>query len=228
MPWFRVDDNLAFHAKAVAAGNAAMGLWVRAGSWSAQQLTEGHVPAQIAATLGKATEARRLVDVGLWVEVEDGYDFHEWGDRQPSKAQVEADRHAARERQRRAREAAKSRGESRQESRRDIDGSHGPPGPALPVVPNGTTSGGGVPPKRRSPERPIPDDWQPTQTHRDYAAEHRLDLDKEIFKFRNHATANDRRQRNWNAAFSTWLARAEEFAPKADESTPSYWREAQR
>lgn len=31
MPWFKVDDTLALHGKVVAAGNPAMGLWVRAG-----------------------------------------------------------------------------------------------------------------------------------------------------------------------------------------------------
>lgn len=34
MSWFKVDDHLAFHRKTLAAGNEAMGLWVRAGSWS--------------------------------------------------------------------------------------------------------------------------------------------------------------------------------------------------
>ena len=33
--WFKVDDNLALHPKVLGAGNAAMGMWVRAGSWSA-------------------------------------------------------------------------------------------------------------------------------------------------------------------------------------------------
>ena len=41
MTWFRVDDTLAMHPKVYAAGNAAMGLWVRAGAWSMQQLTDG-------------------------------------------------------------------------------------------------------------------------------------------------------------------------------------------
>lgn len=88
MPWFRVDDNLAFHAKALAAGNAAMGLWVRAGSWSMQQLTDGYIPAQVARQLGKKIEAERLVVAGLWTEGGDGYHFHEWVGRQPSALDV--------------------------------------------------------------------------------------------------------------------------------------------
>jgi len=100
MPWFKVDDNLAFHQKVVAAGNAAMGLWVRAGSWSAQQLTDGFVPDHIVTTLGGRKHARRLTEVGLWSAVEGGFQFHEWTDRQPTRIEVEEDRKAARQRMR--------------------------------------------------------------------------------------------------------------------------------
>jgi len=138
MTWFKVDDTLAFHAKAIAAGNAALGLWVRAGSWSSQQTSEGFVPKAIAKTLGTTTEARALVRVGLWVEADGGYMFHQWLERNPSKAKVDADRAAAAERQRIARErAAASRRDdassSRQQSRSDNGVSHGPPVPSRPV-----------------------------------------------------------------------------------------------
>lgn len=104
MPWFKVDDTLATHAKVVRAGNSAMGLWVRAGSWSASQLTDGYVPADMIGVLGgKAADARRLVEVGLWVNADGGYRFHQWDDRQPSRAETEKKRADWRERQRRAR-----------------------------------------------------------------------------------------------------------------------------
>lgn len=111
MPWFKVDDNLAVHSKTVAAGNAAMGLWVRAGSWSMQQLSDGFIPDHIIGTLGTRPQAERLVAAGLWDRLPTGYAFHEWDHRQPSRAQVEADREAATERQRKAREAAKAKRE---------------------------------------------------------------------------------------------------------------------
>ena len=94
MPWFKVDDTLAFHSKIVMAGNAAVGLWVRAGSWAMQQLSDGFVPLHIARQLGSRAEAKRLCDVGLWIEKDDGYQFHEWEQRQPSRAKVHADREA--------------------------------------------------------------------------------------------------------------------------------------
>lgn len=98
MPWFKVDDNLAFHAKTMLAGNAAMGLWVRAGSWSAQQLTDGHIPSHIITALGTHAQAGKLVSSGLWEFAEGGYRFHQWSERQPNSDSVRAERFAARER----------------------------------------------------------------------------------------------------------------------------------
>lgn len=100
MPWFKVDDNLGFHHKVIAAGNPAMGLWVRAGSICAQQLTDGFVPDHMVAALGTKTQAEKLVTVGLWDHAQGGYRFHGWAERQPSKADVEAERAAAKERMR--------------------------------------------------------------------------------------------------------------------------------
>lgn len=105
MPWFAVEDTLAFHRKTLTAGNAAMGLWVRAGSWSMQILTDGEIPHDVARTLGSAAEAKRLVAAGLWIPKDDGYEFHEWSDRQRSRVKVAADREATRRRQEKFRRA---------------------------------------------------------------------------------------------------------------------------
>jgi hypothetical protein len=130
MTWFKVDDGLAFHAKAVAAGNAAMGLWVRAGSWSAHHLTEGFVPAHMAASMGSRKEAQRLVAVNLWTECDGGFQFWQWAEdgRQPTREQIETDRAAARDRQQRARERAR-------ESRRDGGVTHADVTGAVTVPP---------------------------------------------------------------------------------------------
>lgn len=89
MPWFKVDDALATHDKVLKAGNAAMGLWVRAGAWCAQHLTDGHVPHHAVKLLGNAGQATALVNAGLWLKVGDGYRFHEWNDYQPTREHVE-------------------------------------------------------------------------------------------------------------------------------------------
>ena len=89
MPWFKVDDHLATHAKVLKAGNAAMGLWVRAGSWSALHLSNGNVPTHVLPTLGKPAEARRLVDAGLWEVTPEGWRFRDWHDYQPTAEKAE-------------------------------------------------------------------------------------------------------------------------------------------
>lgn len=104
MPWFNVEDDFYFHRKTIAAGNAAIGLWTRAGSWSMATLTDGEIPAEMARSLGTTKEIKRLLDVGLWVPKGADYAFHQWEDRQRSRVQVEADREAARQRQQRHRD----------------------------------------------------------------------------------------------------------------------------
>lgn len=106
MPWFKVDDTLAYHRKAMAAGNAAMGLWVRAGSYCAQQLTDGYVSHEVLATLGTRSQAARLVSAGLWDAAPGGFRFHDWQDYQPTRAEVHEARTRERDKKRRWRERA--------------------------------------------------------------------------------------------------------------------------
>lgn len=137
MSWFKVDDGLAFHAKVVKAGNAAMGLWVRAGSWSSQQLKDGYVPTHVVALLGTDRQAAKLVSVGLWHETHGGYLFHEWDERNPKREEIAAERAAGRERKRLSRE--RNRVEN----------------PGTPLV-NGTSHGHVTPDAETGSQRPDP------------------------------------------------------------------------
>jgi hypothetical protein len=58
---------------------------------------------------------------------------------------------------------------------------------------------------RKRPAKPLSDGWQPSDKHEAHCREHRIDLGAAVAKFRAHAEANDRRQANWNAAFTQWL-----------------------
>lgn len=98
MVWFVVDDSMAMHPKIIAAGNAAIGLWTRCGSWCAQTLSDGFVPRSIARSFGTIGQCKALVKAGLWIEVEGGYQFHQWSERQQTKSDVEAKRKADRAR----------------------------------------------------------------------------------------------------------------------------------
>jgi len=68
MPFFVVDDGAHSHPKFMRATNAAVGLWMRVGSYVAQHLTDGHVPGAVAHMYGTAPQIRKLISVGLWHE----------------------------------------------------------------------------------------------------------------------------------------------------------------
>jgi hypothetical protein len=94
--WFKVDDKLHDHRKTRTAGKAAMGVWVLAGSWSADHLTDGFIPANVLSRWGTRADANRLVAAGLWHvdehEGEKGWRFHQWDELQPTRAQKLAER----------------------------------------------------------------------------------------------------------------------------------------
>jgi hypothetical protein len=80
MPYLNVDDQLAWHRKTVVAGNAAMGLWVRCGSWASGQPVDGLIPPEIAKAIGKPAEIAALIKSGLWEDAGNGYQMHDYED----------------------------------------------------------------------------------------------------------------------------------------------------
>jgi hypothetical protein len=103
MAWGKVDDNLAFHPKVIEAGNDAMGLWVRALSWSMSILSDGYVPAGMVTAFNGDKCVNKLVDAGLWIAVDGGFQFKDWDQYQPTKEHVLSERASAKERMARVR-----------------------------------------------------------------------------------------------------------------------------
>jgi hypothetical protein len=106
--WFRVDDTFLGHPKAVGLSNDALATWTRAGDWCAWQLTDGAFErGQLREFAGDAADpeavAADLLRRRLWEPgAEDGLvQFHDWGDWNPTRAQVLAKRKADAERRRR-------------------------------------------------------------------------------------------------------------------------------
>lgn len=105
MAWFKVDDGFHSSRKLLRIPKrtrwAAAGLWAVAGSWSADQLTDGHVPNYMLNEWGAPPAApESLVDAGLWERASDGYVFYNWHEYQPRKEDVDAERAASRARMR--------------------------------------------------------------------------------------------------------------------------------
>ena len=105
MAWFKVDDHLYSHPKWLSLPKGSRALWVTAGSWCSGQLLDGFIPAAVLPTLdGTRRDATELVKVGLWIETDGGWEFHDWGEYQPTKASVIERRKKSAERLRRWRE----------------------------------------------------------------------------------------------------------------------------
>lgn len=114
--WFKVDDSFFSNPKTAMLSDGATALWLRSGSWSAQQLTGGFIPARMVPMFrGSDDYVRELCEVGLWErdDVRDGYRFHDWGDYQPDGEEVDA--------LRRKRSEAGKRGANSRWKRKTVD-----------------------------------------------------------------------------------------------------------
>jgi len=130
VPWFRLDDSFHSHPKVIAAGNEAIGLYVRCGTYAAQHSTDGFIPEEIAVLYGAGkagphrctrtgkpeTLADTLVRAKLWRRARGGWRMPDYLDYNPSKQAVDNGRRNAAERQRRRREALLSRRDSQGDS----------------------------------------------------------------------------------------------------------------
>jgi hypothetical protein len=96
MTWGKIDDQLAFHPKALEAGNEALGMWVRSMSYSCQMLTGGFISNEIVLAMGGPKIAAKLVQARLWEIVDGGYQFHDWEQYQPCAETEKAKREETR------------------------------------------------------------------------------------------------------------------------------------
>lgn len=75
--WFRIDSRVGSGPAAAIVGDDALGLWVRAGCWLATYPKQGNfIPMPSAKHLGRRGQIKRLVEVGLWIEVDGGYEMY--------------------------------------------------------------------------------------------------------------------------------------------------------
>ena len=140
MTWVKLDDHYPDHPKLQALGDdydQGLSLDIRGKCYAASNLTDGFIPARV--FRHEQPIINRLVEVGLWHEVEGGFAIHDYLKFNPSRESVEKQRDDWRKRQ----------DKSRKVSRRDTDGDTHCDS-SLPVPPP-------VPPSLTpSPEPPTP------------------------------------------------------------------------
>lgn len=150
MAWVKIDDGWLNHHKVLTAratgGWAALGVWAGALTWVNQQRTDGFLPKSWVALNGADAEIAVLVDAGLLVEdaARDGWQFHDYADYQPTRAEIEAKSEQ--------RAAAGKRGGSKSQANRkqtasNLEASFNPVPVPEPVTPLSGVNARGVSPK---------------------------------------------------------------------------------
>lgn len=66
----------------------------------------------------------------------------------------------------------------------------------------------------------LPADWKPNASALTFATGKRIDVDREAFKFRNHAASTGRTLIDWDRAFLNWLDKSTDFAPRTASRQP--------
>jgi len=144
------------------------------------------------------------------LRVDGGFQVHDFAEHQQTRADIEKKREAGRAGgQARAQAHAQASAEAPSKLTTETE-----------TETETTTPKGVARAPRRKAEAPIPDGWNPSQNHVAFAVEFGIDLGHEVAQFRAHAVANDRRQRDWDAAFRQWLGNAKKWA-KSDRPGPS-------
>src|SRR5437879_5620447 len=105
MAW--LDYTFHSHPKIAAIPNSAAGVFAKCISYCSANLTDGFVPAKVAAGWQpKGRQTAALCRVGLITEVPGGFQVRDYLSYNPSKADVEEKRRKAREKKRQQREAS--------------------------------------------------------------------------------------------------------------------------
>jgi hypothetical protein len=225
--WFRVDDGFAFHHKAVGVGNAALGLWVRSGSWCSQQGNGGIVPGHMVKALGGTRQhALALVAFGLWDDLGDGsFVFHDWEHYQPTAAEVRADRLSRSEKKAEAgrlggiasgvsRRANAKQTRSTEEAEREANGKQNE-APSLPL-PSQTPSVSPPASRAATPKAVIREDWRPTDELQIWAKTEcpLVDVTRETANFVDYFIDRGEKRPGWDRSWKRWMRGAQDRAEK--------------
>jgi len=234
MTWFKIDDSFYDHPKVFDASDSAVALWVRAGCWSARNLTDGVIPGRLAFRLcdDPMKAAAELVERRLWEQIGDDYLFHDWHEYQPAREDVLRKRDEAAERMRahRAKQAQARSGtrspERSPERSGELHAKFAPPDPTRPdqgskepslftadAVDTHTEKPG---PNRRKPETEAPEFFPITEKMRDWARKEvpavADALEFHTKEFLDHHAAKGNRFRDWGRAWHKWMRNAAKFA----------------
>lgn len=237
MSWFKVDD--AFHSSKPVLKIprkyrlAAVGLWISAGTWCAQEESDGFLPEWVLEELcGTPALARQLVNCDLWSPVtrpvltsssvsersssgseESGWQFKNWSKYQPTRKELDEKREKDRIRQANYRASLRDNGVT---PKGQTEGQHHESDPPDPTRPDPNTEAKASVPRKRG--RRIPNDFAITEEMRAWGRENcpTVNGTEETVKFINYWQAKsgrDATKLDWEATWRNWMLNAKERQP---------------
>jgi hypothetical protein len=146
--WFKVDDGITFHRKVIAAGNEAMGAWMRAGAWSSANLTEGFIPPDVCKVIAPPKVWAKLRAASLTEAPADGgkgEQIHDFLAYNPTASEVRAARSATASRVQKFRAARRASGGDVAGKGAEIEEDNGVCNGVTPPVTNGVRTPAPIP-----------------------------------------------------------------------------------
>lgn len=201
------------HPKFVGLSDAAFRAFFEAVFYSRRRLTDGFLDERVVLRRWGVEVAAELTsndpERPSWVRVDNGWRIHDFELHHPLRAYIEEKRAAI--------SAKRSEAGKQGAAKRWQKDGKGQASDSSETETETTTPKGVVRASRRKPLTRLPDDWTPKPSHVQYARDRGVDGRHEEGQFRAHAAANDRMQRDWDAAFRGWLGNARPGKPSPTE-----------
>lgn len=202
MSWVKLDDRFFDNPKVAALSDGAQLAYLKAVTYCARELTDGYVPVKKAREYATARMIKELAP-GLWEPTEGGFVVHDYLDYNPTRAQVQAEREAAKRRMQ-GRSSGRSSGEtSGGNSEAPVNPTPHPYPDPDPVKPGGATPAktAARPPRHRV--RPLAE--SDIAEFRD--ANPAIDVDRQARRYLTNEQAKPPGKRHGDqvAGFKNWL-----------------------
>jgi hypothetical protein len=104
MTWIKLDDTLPNNPKILPLSDKAFRLYIEGLCYANQYLTDGFLAQAVVNRLDSGNACKELLEAGLWIEVENGTQIHDYCEHQTSRKVVEEKREQVRNRVTRYRE----------------------------------------------------------------------------------------------------------------------------
>ena len=87
--WVRLDGDFPDHPKVVGLSDRAFRAFITGLCYCGRYLTDGDIPAPVAQSLARRPVMAELIGAGLWHQNGSGVVVHDYGEYQPTRAEVE-------------------------------------------------------------------------------------------------------------------------------------------